>query len=686
MKKTILWSILAFMSFIVYGCGSGDFFTGTTISGVASKGPITGASVAIFAVTTSGHRGISLATAQTQADGKFSANIGSYTGAIFATMSGSSASYTDETSNATTPLGTTKLRAATVITAGGSYNLAITPFTELACQLSYNPNTATFTNITANNTQVSTSFLLPNIITTLPANILKTASAVTNPDTINYSLALAAFSELIYNSGSPITIAAGVSQLSTAITNNNGNVSTVWSPAVSSLASNTNIQAGLTNVPVNIAFSSPTYSAIISQPITITAKVTKFDGTPVASGTTVTFTASSGSLGTLTATDVNGNATVVLTPSAIGTTTVNATATVSGVTVSTKTAASVTVVKNPNDPGSVTLSSSASSAVVGQTMTLTANVGVVGGGPSNVTPGSPPAVGTPVTFTIVHGTGTLGTPTTTDANGNATVTLTSATAGNITLSASAGTSPVVTSNPITVAFTPNPAAPATVTVSASSTSSPADGVTPITFTITVKNYAGTALLNVPLAIGNSGVGTLGTAPATTGNTGSAQITLTSSTAGPATVTASATASGVTATGTAQVNFTAFTRPTTAIVKVLTSGTLASGTKIGSIQADVTYTTTKGLTPTSAVASGLGTASGILFEQNLNYAVGDVRLGLASTAGITTGEFATVTFTIPASGTTLPVSGDFAITGASVTDTNGATLAGTISVISTVTFQ
>jgi hypothetical protein len=673
MKKLLSGLVLAMIPLVLFGCGSGDFSnsSGTTISGVASKGPISGGKVAIFSVTTSAHIGKQLATGTTTASGAFSADLGAYTGAIFATMSGSSASYTDETTNTTKTLGATSLHAAAVITAPGPFNLAVTPLTELAYQRAASLKPA---DITTANTSISNQFLAgTSIISTLPANILSTAPAVTDPDKIKYSLALAAFSQLISSS----TISAGVTQLSAAITSNT--LASVWSPAVSSLATNANIQAGLVTAPVSITFSSPTYSAIISQPVTITANVTKFDGTAVPAGTKVTFTASAGALGTPTTTDASGNATVVLTPSALGTVTVNASATASGVTVSTKTAAVVTVVKDPNDIGSVTLTPATSSVQAGQTVTLTAKAGVVGGGPTNIPPNNPPPVGTVVTFTITSGSGTLGTPTTTDANGNATVTVTSGTAGTVTVTATGET---ITSSPATITFTPNPLAPATVTVSAS----PSTGVnTTSTITATVTNYLGAPLSGVPVAFTTTG-GTLSAASATTAaTTGTATVTLTNPTAGTVTVTASATAVGVTKAGTTTVTFiTPPPRPTTATVKVATSGTLPAGTTIGSIQADVTYATTKGLTPTAAVASGAG--AGSTFIPNLTTAPGDVTLGLINATGISTGEFATVTFTI-AAGTPVPVATDFAVApGFAITSATGATLSNISVTILSVTFQ
>ena len=703
MKKAILWSMLAFLSFVMYGCGSGDFSSGgTTISGMASKGPISGAKVAIFSVTTSANIGRQLATGTTAANGAFSANLGAYTGAIFATMSGSSATYTDEATNTATPLGTTKLHAAAVITASGPFNLAITPLTELAYQKAATLRAA---DITTANTLIGSLFMAgTDIVSTLPTNIQKASPAATDPDKINYSLALARFSQVLAtaNATTPgsLDVAGAISLLKSEISGTTL-TSPEWTATPAALAANTtfttNFQSGLLTAPVSIAFSSPTYSAIINQAIPVTVKVTKFDGSAL-SGASVAFTTSNGTLGASAPTDANGATTVTLTPTIVGQVKVSASATASGVTASTKTAAVVTVVRDPNDPGTVTLSSSSSTAVVNQTMTLTAKVGVVGGGPNNVTAGGPPPVGTAVTFTIAHGTGTLTSGATsspssvsaaTDANGNATVTLTSATAGSITLSASAGTSPVVPSNPLTVAFTPDPAAPATVTVSASSSSTPADGSSAITFTVTVKNYAGTALPSVPLTFSSTGGGTLSATSGATDANGQATVSMTSSTIGSATLTVVATASGASKSGTSTVSFTTVpARPTTAIVKVRTAGTFSSGTAIGSIDAVVTFPSSKGLTLASTngvVASGSATVSGTTLLGNVT-SPGNLTLGLTNATGIALGEFGTLTFTIPSSGT-LPVAGDFAVASGAAVNNAAAVLQPNINVsILSVTFQ
>ena len=262
MKKAIFWSMLAFMSFVVYGCGSGDYSSGgTTINGVASKGPIHGGKIAIFAVNSSGSidRTKPLATTTSLADGSFpDVNlVGAYTGAIFATMSGSSASYTDEATNTAKQLGTTKLHAAAVISKSGPFNLAITPLTELAYQKAATLKPA---DITAANTLISNLFLSgTDIISTLPASIKSTDPAVTDPDKSKYSLALARFSQVLYTGSLDVTDAIALlkSEISgTTLT------SPEWKASSGALAANTtftnNFQSGLLSAPTSIAFLPPT--------------------------------------------------------------------------------------------------------------------------------------------------------------------------------------------------------------------------------------------------------------------------------------------------------------------------------------------------------------------------------------------------------------------------------------------
>jgi hypothetical protein len=136
------------------------------------------------------------------------------------------------------------------------------------------------------------------------------------------------------------------------------------------------------------------------------------------------------------------------------------------------------------------------------------------------------------------------------------------------------------------------------------------------------------------------------------------------------------------------------------VTLATSGFFTSGTApgIGSIDAGVTFSTTKGLTLTSDVLSGAATTitplptmvanvpspgnALLTLTANTSGTIPPVVVGFSSNA-----PFATLTFTI-APGTTLPVASDFTITPGSVAvDNITPVLEPKISVIiQSVTFQ
>jgi hypothetical protein len=107
---------------------------------------------------------------------------------------------------------------------------------------------------------------------------------------------------------------------------------------------------------------------------------------------------------------------------------------------------------NPNKPGSIVLGSSPASGIANGVVpvTLTATVS-----PADLVNGVI-ANGTPVTFSIVSGTGTLSLTTATTTNGVASVTLNSTVAGSVGVKATAGTAPAVDSNTVSVTFITQP--------------------------------------------------------------------------------------------------------------------------------------------------------------------------------------------------------------------------------------
>lgn len=219
-----------------------------------------------------------------------------------------------------------------------------------------------------------------------------------------------------------------------------------------------------------------------------------------------------------------------------------------------------------------------------------------------------------------------------------------------------------------------------VTLTAAPTTGVINNQTPVTITATVASLAD----NSPVADGTvvnfavtSGAGTLSAASAATTG-GTASVVLNSTAAGNVVVAAATSTSTV---ATITVPFIA--QPTTAIVKVATSGTLPAGTLIGGVSATVTYPPA-GLSILASDVVVSGVATGSLLAANTNTA-GQVILGLISATGIQAGEFATLTFSVTAG--TFPVAADFAIAaGASVIDVNGITIPGINVVIQSVTVQ
>jgi len=693
MKNALLF-IMTFLTLALYGCGSGDSSSssGTVINGMASKGPITGGNVAIFAVTSSGHRGALLATTTTS-NGTFSANIGSYTGAIFATMSGSSATYTDETTGSSTGLGTQKHLRAVALVKGGQMNLAITPLTEVAYQRA-SSSALTFANISSSNNLIGRTYLkgLPSgtsIVSTLPANVLSTTT--TDAAQIGYGLVLANVSSYIKSYAA--TLSQAITDLTSinASTNSstNSNVQTVFT----ALPTSSYLQSGIASTPMAITLT-PSVAGVIANgtsTITFTAPVKGLYGTAL-SNTSVTFTVTSG-----TATFANGTATQTVTvdssgnPSttvALKSSTVQSSVTVTATAGTVSTSTNVAFGQDPTTPTAVALSASPATLVADNSTTSTVTATVTNYLNAGI-------AGQTVTFTIAHGSGTLtsgssssssSVTATTNSSGVATVTLASGTAGSVTLSASTST-PALTSNPQTVTFTANPAAPAKVAITETpSSGAPADGSSTITFTAKVTNSSGATLSGVPLTISHTGVGTLSS---TTGNSGSDAnpftFTMTSTTAGAAniTVTTTATEAYGSVSGTGSGTFTSYTRPTTATIVLSTEGSFNTGSSaIGSLDAVLTFPSNLSFDPNNdAVVSGAAAtvtpnpslAANVQTAGNVSIAM---SAGLKGTTvvGFPIGGLATFTFTIPSTGAVPNTSTSFSVSLTDIYDNSSSPVA------------
>lgn len=425
---------------------------------------------------------------------------------------------------------------------------------------------------------------------------------------------------------------------------------------------------------------------------TVIAAVVDLNGNPVAAGSTVAFTTTGGTLSAATAkTTADGTATVTLTNATSGTFVVTAkcpdSVNVVGKSVS------VQFINNPADPTSITLSY-VSPAKTGQNVIITA---VVKNG--QATPG-PVADGTVVKFTTTGGT--LTNPTTT-VNGNATVTLTSASEGSFTVTGTVDSVSPAISGTVKVDVVQDPEKIKTVTLTADKSSVPADGTSAITVTADVKNNGGTAPPDGTVVTFTTTLGT--PSGATTTVSGKATVKITSTTSGAATVTGAT--GGVS--GNVPVTFTAYTKPIKAVLKLSTSGVVPNGKLIQALTCVVT--TPVGITipvgAGSVLSSAINVKIGILWDSNAgqvkentlivnpwNATTRSINMQIASAyipdpvnnptlSGLPAGDILTYTYDIPV-GVAVPTVNDFALSGKFVGDSSAVAYPG-MDIVSSLTY-
>lgn len=204
--KNLMYSGLILAVLTLFGCGGGggsDAPSGTTkISGVASVAPINGGTVEVFKIVNGAKVTPAIASGKTDANGSYSLSWQSYNGPVLVEVSGGN--YTDPATGTTSSLAA-PLRAV-VPNASGTVSAAVTPFTELAVQLT-GANLTTAAIIKANeDVAIMFNIVDDNIVDNdFSDNIIKnqplapTANALTaaTPAQRSYTLALAAFSQIV---------------------------------------------------------------------------------------------------------------------------------------------------------------------------------------------------------------------------------------------------------------------------------------------------------------------------------------------------------------------------------------------------------------------------------------------------------------------------------------------------------
>jgi len=177
------------------GCNGGSSTpAASNVSGIASKGPLNGASVCAYAIV-NGAKGAAIGACQTTAaGGNYSLDLGSYTGPVLFEASGGN--YVDEASGATVPL-SAPLHSVLVSVAGGATTAAITPLTELAYRLAMAMSGGLGgANIQAALDKVQTNFGVADIVGVLPVDALNVPVGATDAEK-KYALALAMVSQYL---------------------------------------------------------------------------------------------------------------------------------------------------------------------------------------------------------------------------------------------------------------------------------------------------------------------------------------------------------------------------------------------------------------------------------------------------------------------------------------------------------
>ncbi len=190
---------------ILFGCGgSGGGGTSPaapgaagTISGMAVKGPVSGATVTAYGIT-NGVIGMQVASGLTDSNGNFTMSIGDYSGSLMLQMSGGT--YMDEATGATMAMSPGDIMTAvipSVMTGETMTSVQVTPLTSMAQTMAQNmAGGMTGTNITAANSSIGAYFMVNDILRTAPMNPLVSGAGNTaTQDMKNYGMAIAAISQ-----------------------------------------------------------------------------------------------------------------------------------------------------------------------------------------------------------------------------------------------------------------------------------------------------------------------------------------------------------------------------------------------------------------------------------------------------------------------------------------------------------
>jgi len=213
----IILTVLALT--IITACGGGGSATTQgSISGTATKGPVSSATVTAYAIS-NGQIGAKISTAQTDPNGNFTMTTGSYAGPVMLQVSGGS--YTDEAKVTTMKMAPGDVMTAvmpTVMAGAAISGVQVTPVTAMAQAMAQNMTGGmTNANIAAANTAMGNYFTVSDILHTRPMNPLITNSGSgASIDAQNYGMVLAAMSQYAQTLGMTVSSAFVTAMMSDA--------------------------------------------------------------------------------------------------------------------------------------------------------------------------------------------------------------------------------------------------------------------------------------------------------------------------------------------------------------------------------------------------------------------------------------------------------------------------------------
>jgi hypothetical protein len=218
-RRTIPGIMLLSAGLFLGGCGNapGNAANVRDVTGYASKGIIVAGTVTAYGIDQGGNKILPLlAQTSTDSTGFYHMNVGTYYGPLTIEVTGN---YHDEATGQTATIDTSApLKAALVPPEDATpLNVNVTALTKIAYDLAQSQSTDFTGSINATNHQVSNSFQVPDILTTRPLDASTALPGSASAGEIQYTLVLAAVSQIAANNLPSGTTTASTQQLASAL-------------------------------------------------------------------------------------------------------------------------------------------------------------------------------------------------------------------------------------------------------------------------------------------------------------------------------------------------------------------------------------------------------------------------------------------------------------------------------------